>query len=851
MDTAWARALRRLLPPGAPLPDEDHLDYSFSVDLPDAPAARGPPSASAAVPCPLPVPLPRHRRRISRLLFRTAPAPPPRCASPSPPSSPDAAPTPTSLSLSTSPPRAPESPSPPPLPQLHPPAPAHGGGGRRRACARCGKGGRIAVAMGILGDQRQEECLACGARYCAGCVLRAMGSMPEGRKCVTCIGAPVVDPRRRARLGRGSRLLARVLAPEERRQVMRAERGCAANQVRPDEVVVNGRGLSQGELDLLLGCAVPPDRLVPGQYWYDKDSGLWGKEGERPDRIVSSKLSVGGKLQADASNGTTQVFVNGREITKTELRMLKHKLFRLPPSVFSMWHAATGYRWPGRREGRRFRVPQTAVPSDIGTLGTQDEPASLTSVVTVRSAWLHRTAMITGPNAKRCSDGLNMLKQQAQPGGVIELDPRVKEQEPQKPRSTSRHRLVLLLTFFQCQYLLDILMVSKDMLLETQAKFLYGSKFSPGEILDLKLMIQINVYKYLSTLLEWRECFEDEALKEERELCTIDKAAGETGVAQTRSSLYSLNQRLMQFADWLLEIVALGDLDAFFPAATREYAPIVQEVWKDAAIQATHKRNNEFHFLPDVASYFLDRVAEISSNEYEPTQTDILYAEGINQWNGLSLLEFSLDDRYTFTECYVDKPDDPSMQTKYQLIRINSKGLNGGLRCLEMLEEVRAIIFCISLADYDQMWVQSSGEPCNKMISSRDMFEDLIKHPSFQDTTCVLLLNKYDTFEAKINRVPLTVCDWFADFSPVKPHHTYQSLASHSYYYVALKFKDLYSTIANRKLFVFQTKALERKTVDAAFRYIREVLRWDDVKNSDAFGSIDESLCSMDMSSSS
>ena len=40
-------------------------------------------------------------------------------------------------------------------------------------------------------------------------------------------------------------------------------------------------------------------------------------------------------------------------------------------------------------------------------------------------------------------------------------------------------------------------------------------------------MIQTNVYKYLSTLLEWRECFEDEALKEERELCTIDKAAGQ------------------------------------------------------------------------------------------------------------------------------------------------------------------------------------------------------------------------------------------------------------------------------------------------------------------------------------
>jgi hypothetical protein len=165
--------------------------------------------------------------------------------------------------------------------------------------------------------------------------------------------------------------------------------------------------------------------------------------------------------------------------------------------------------------------------------------------------------------------------------------------------------------------------------------------------------------------------------------------------------------------------------------------------------------------------------------------------------------------------------------------------------------EGRAIVFCISLTDYDQMWVQSSGELCNKMIASRNLFKDVISYPSFEGTPCVLLLNKYDAFEVKINRVPLTVCDWFTDFSPVKPHHTHQSLASHAYYYIALKFKDLYSSISDRKLFVFQTKALERKTVDNAFRYIREVLRWDDVKNSDAFGSVEESFCSMDMSLSS
>lgn len=66
-------------------------------------------------------------------------------------------------------------------------------------------------------------------------------------------------------------------------------------------------------------------RLIPGRYWYDRVSGLWGLEGGPSQGQIVAGLLMG-RLAANASVKNpfmrTGVYVNGREIHPQELRYL-------------------------------------------------------------------------------------------------------------------------------------------------------------------------------------------------------------------------------------------------------------------------------------------------------------------------------------------------------------------------------------------------------------------------------------------------------------------------------------------------------------------------------------------------
>ncbi|MFQ5913381.1 MAG: hypothetical protein ACE5JS_09370 [Nitrospinota bacterium] len=85
-------------------------------------------------------------------------------------------------------------------------------------------------------------------------------------------------------------------------------------------VVINGVALEPAKVQLLQALGLRPSG---GRYWYDRASGLWGKEGGPAMGQTLPGLEVGGPLRADASGGNTGVFINGRELHPAEVMYLK------------------------------------------------------------------------------------------------------------------------------------------------------------------------------------------------------------------------------------------------------------------------------------------------------------------------------------------------------------------------------------------------------------------------------------------------------------------------------------------------------------------------------------------------
>jgi hypothetical protein len=142
-------------------------------------------------------------------------------------------------------------------------------------------------------------------------------------------------------------------------------------------ITVNGVALDGARIVVLENAY--RTRLVPGRYWYDSRSGLWGHEMGPSQGQIAAGLNFGGVLNPRASvghrAGVTGVFVNGRELHPQELVYLQRLYGQVQQGRY--WLDAQGI---GGYEGRpaQFDLRARAIAQQRSTGYTRRGPGGNT-----------------------------------------------------------------------------------------------------------------------------------------------------------------------------------------------------------------------------------------------------------------------------------------------------------------------------------------------------------------------------------------------------------------------------------------------------------------------------------------
>lgn len=317
-----------------------------------------------------------------------------------------------------------------------------------------------------------------------------------------------------------------------------------------------------------------------------------------------------------------------------------------------------------------------------------------------------------------------------------------------------------------------------------QIKLLFQTGFDESELRRYTSVIYANVYQTIKILYD---------------------GAKELAQNESDSSKYVVSPDNKEIGEKLSEIG--GRMD--HPVLTKEAAQEIESLWNDAAIQETYSRGNILQ-IPDCAQYFMGNLKRLSEMDYVPTKEDVLYARV--RTTGVVEIQFS--------------PVGESRKSGevYRLYDVGGQR-NERRKWIHLFEGVTAVIFCVAISEYDQ--TLSEDETKNRMMDSKELFDWVLKQACFEKTSFMLFLNKFDIFEKKVQKVPLTVCEWFKDYQPMA---TGRQEVEHAYEFVKKKFEELYfqstrQDCVDRVFKIYRTTALDQKLVKKTFKLVDETLR--------------------------
>ena len=179
------------------------------------------------------------------------------------------------------------------------------------------------------------------------------------------------------------------------------------------------------------------------------------------------------------------------------------------------------------------------------------------------------------------------------------------------------------------------------------------------------------------------------------------------------------------------EISSFSTISQFGITIPLEIGKKIKLLWQDDGFQECLKHHWKYaveYQLNDSALYYFQRMDEILSGSYIPTEQDVLQSR--IQTTGIVETNFIWDN------------------ITYQLFDVGGQR-SERRKWLHCFDDVKAVLFVASLSGYD-MTLTEDGTT-NRMEESLNLFQAICSYKFFNDSLIIVFLNKLDLFTEKIN----------------------------------------------------------------------------------------------------
>lgn len=168
------------------------------------------------------------------------------------------------------------------------------------------------------------------------------------------------------------------------------------------------------------------------------------------------------------------------------------------------------------------------------------------------------------------------------------------------------------------------------------------------------------------------------------------------------------------------------------------YVEALTSLHKDAGVQATFKRSNEFQ-LGDSVPYFMKHLERVGALGYIPSKEDVLNARKATR----GIQEYVIDIKGVPFR-FVDVGGQRSQRQKW----------------FQCFDEVTSILFLVSSSAFDQTILED--RVTNRLVESVNIFDTIVNNRCFRSVSVILFFNKTDLLIDKIKTK--NIGDYFTDF---------------------------------------------------------------------------------------